>query len=47
MEKQTFVTDEDRTSFLTRFLIHPDFLLLNEGNNDGRNEGEMAEIPVI
>ena len=34
-----FETDEDRTYFLTTFLIHPDFLPSNEGRNDGRNEG--------
>ena len=33
-----FETDEDRTYFLTTFLIHPDFLPSNEGRNEGRNE---------
>ena len=33
-----FETDEERTYFLTTFLIHPDFLPSNEGRNEGRNE---------
>ena len=30
-----FETDEDRTYFLTTFLIHPDFVTSNVGINDG------------
>ena len=32
-----FETDEDRTYFLTTFLIHPDFVTSNVGINDGIN----------
>lgn len=32
-----FETDEERTYFLTTFLIHPDFVASNVGINDGIN----------
>lgn len=34
-----FETDEERTYFLTTFLIHPSFLTSDEGRNEGRNDG--------
>ena len=43
-----FETDEERTFFLTTFLIHPDFLTSDEDRNDGRNEdrndGRIVEL---
>ncbi len=33
-----FETDEDRTFFLTTFLIHPDFIASNEAGNEATNE---------
>lgn len=34
-----FETDEDRTYFLTTFLIHPDFTASNEAVNEAANNG--------
>ena len=39
-----FETDEERTYFLTTFLIHPEFITSDEGRNDGRNEGRNDPV---
>ena len=39
-----FETDEDRTYFMTTFLIHPEFITSDEGRNEGRNSVETVAL---
>lgn len=40
-----FETDEERTYFLTTFLIHPDFIVSNDDGNEYANEYKNDTIP--
>ena len=39
-----FETDEERTYFLTTFLIHPDFLISDEGRNEGEERDPKRRL---
>ena len=39
-----FETDENRTYFMTTFLIHPEFMTSDEGRNEGRNGEETVAL---
>ena len=42
-----FETDEERTYFLTTFLIHPDFVASSEAGNDGLTDNESLVLNAM